>query len=82
MEDEINIFENGRRPQFLFKGSQPQIFRKWKTTSKKMMQPKMIKSKNKKIFESGRRPNFLLKKEDNLFLNGRQHQKNNATKNN
>ena len=37
MEDDLNFFEKGRRPQF---------FGKCKTTSKKIMQPKTIKSKN------------------------------------
>ena len=33
MEDNLNILENGRRPQFIFEnGSQPQFFWKWKTT--------------------------------------------------
>ena len=36
MEDDLNFFK-GRRPQF---------FSKWKTTSKKIMQPKTIKTKN------------------------------------
>ena len=26
MEDDLNIFENGRRPQFFFKGRRPQLF--------------------------------------------------------
>jgi hypothetical protein len=39
------IFENGRRPQFFEKGRRPQFFGKCKT-SKKIMQPKTIKSKN------------------------------------
>ena len=37
MEDDLNLFEKGRRPNF---------FEKSKTTSKKIMQPKTIKSKN------------------------------------
>ena len=37
MEDELNCFEKGRRPQFLGK---------CKTTSKKIIQQKTIKSKN------------------------------------
>ena len=37
MEDNLNFFEKGRRPQFL---------RKCKTTSKKIIQPKTIKSQN------------------------------------
>ena len=36
-----------------------------KTTLKKIMQPKTIKSKNNNIFENGRRPYFF-KNEDNL----------------
>ena len=37
MEDDLNVFEKGRRPNFFFK---------LKTTSKKIMQLKTIKSKN------------------------------------
>jgi hypothetical protein len=43
MEDDLNVFKNGRRPQFFqrwkttlifFKnGRQPQFFQKWKMTS-------------------------------------------------
>ena len=34
MEDNINIFSNGRQPQlFLLNGRLPQYFGKWKTTS-------------------------------------------------
>ena len=54
-----------------------------KTTLKKIMQPKTIKSKNNNIFENGRRPYFFLN-EDNLnFLKNEDDlKKNNATKNN
>ena len=32
-QDDINFFENGRRPQFFENGRRPQFFFKWKTTS-------------------------------------------------
>ena len=34
IEDDINIFANGRRPQSLVNLRQPRYFGKWKTTSK------------------------------------------------
>ena len=37
MEDDLNLFEKGRRPNFFWKS---------KTTSKKIMQPQTIKTKN------------------------------------
>ena len=33
MEDDLNILENGRRPQYFLNGRRPQYFWKWKTTS-------------------------------------------------
>ena len=50
MEDDLNSFEKGRRPQFLENARRPQ---------KKIMQPKTIKSKNNNIFENRRRPQFV-----------------------
>jgi hypothetical protein len=35
MEDDLNIFENGRRPKFFVKGRRPHFFNKLNTTSKK-----------------------------------------------
>ena len=49
MEDDLN-FLKGRQPQFLWK---------MKTTSKKIIQPKTIKSKNNNTFENGRQPQFF-----------------------
>jgi hypothetical protein len=56
MEDNPNFFKGKKQPNF---------FGKWKT-SKKIMQPKIIKSKNNNIFVNGWRPKLFLKKEDNL----------------
>jgi hypothetical protein len=33
MEDDLNLFVNGRRPQLFVNGRQPQPFCKWKTNS-------------------------------------------------
>ena len=50
MEDNINIFEKGRRPQFFFENRrQPQ----------KQMQPKTIKRKNNNIFKNGTGPQLF-----------------------
>ena len=72
MEDDLNIFENGRRPYFFLKEDDLNFFFKWKTTSKKIMQPKIIKSKNNNIFENGRRPQLFFEKgrRPQFFENG------------
>jgi hypothetical protein len=59
MEDDLNIFENGRRPQFFLKEDDLKFFFKWKITQNKIMQPKTSESKNNNIFENGRRPIFF-----------------------
>ena len=33
MEDDLNLFVNGRRPQLFVNGGQPQLVSKWKMTS-------------------------------------------------
>ena len=68
MEDDLNIFENGRRPQFFGKRKTTSIFLKMEDNLKKIMQPKTIKSKNNNIFENGRLHKFFFKKEDNLIF--------------
>jgi hypothetical protein len=55
MEDDLNIFESGRRPQLFCKGRRPHFFLK-ENNLKKIMQPKTIKVKTI----------IFLKKEDNL----------------
>ena len=47
MEDDLNYFENGRRPQFFEKGRQPYFFLKMEDDLKKIIQQKKIKSKPK-----------------------------------
>ena len=82
MEDDLNYFLNGRRPQFLFvNGRRPQLFAsmendlkfvlKWKTTSILVFQWNTIYSITNErqpqiFFANGRRPK--------LFLNRRQPQ--------
>jgi hypothetical protein len=56
-----NIFENGRQPQYFFKGRRPQ------DVLKKIMQSKIIKCQNNNIFLNGRRPKLF-------FENGRRTQ--------
>ena len=63
MEDDLNIFEKGRRPQFFGKRKTTTIFLKMKSTLIKDNATKTIKSKN----------NNILKMEDDLnnFVIGR-----------
>jgi hypothetical protein len=63
MEDDLNIFENGRRPQFLIMEDDLKEICKWKTTSKKR------KLKTTSIFFDSMEDD--LKKE---IVNGIQHQ--------
>ena len=58
MEDDLNIFENGRRPKFFENGRRSQFFSKLKLTSYEIMQPN--KTKIKTI--------LFLKMEDNLNI--------------
>jgi hypothetical protein len=58
MEYNLSYLEKGRQPQFL---------RKWKTTSKKIVQPKALESKNNNIFLKFRTPiDIFLRKKDDL----------------
>ena len=55
MEDNHNIFENGRRPQTFENGRRPQFLDKWKTTSI--------------YFLNGRQPQFIFPmEEDHTFF--------------
>jgi hypothetical protein len=65
MEDNLNILENERRPQFFFKERRPRYFEDGRR-KKKVMKPKTVKNKNNNIFENGRQPQFALKKEGHL----------------
>jgi hypothetical protein len=59
VEDNLNIFENGRRPQFFWK-RKTTLFKKNKTTSFKKIEPKAIiflkMEDDPNCFEKGRRP--------------------------
>ena len=55
MEYDLNIFENGRRPQFFLKGRLPTFFVNGRQ-SQKSNANKKNKSKNNNIFENGRQP--------------------------
>ena len=68
MEDDLNILENGRRPNFFEKGIQPQFFLKMEDNVKKIMQLKPIKSKNSNIFVNEDDLNFCEKEDDFIFL--------------
>jgi hypothetical protein len=62
MEDDLN--------SFFLKEDDLNFFWKWKKTSKKIMQPKTIKSKNNNIFENGRRTSFKVR-QPKIFESGR-----------
>ena len=64
-EDNLNIFENGRRPQIFGKRKTTSIF-KIEDNLIKNNAAKMIKSKTVSNFENARRPQFLKNKEGRL----------------
>jgi hypothetical protein len=58
MEDDLNVFKNGRQPQFFKngrRGRQPQFFQKWKTISIS------FKGGRPQLFSNGRQPQHLSK---------------------
>ena len=66
MEDDLNLFEKGRRPNFFENRRRPKYF--WKgrrlifskiEDDHKKMQLKAIKCKNNTILENGRQPQFI-----------------------
>ena len=61
MEDDLNFFENRRRPQIFKNERRPQFFFKWKTTTIFLK-----KEDDLNFFENGRQPQFFLKMEDDL----------------
>ena len=58
MEDDLNIFFNGRRPQFSLKEDDHNFCENGRQPTKIML-PKINKSKNNNIFKNERRPNFF-----------------------
>ena len=81
MEEDLNIFENGRRPQFVSNGRQPQFCSrphlKLIFGMRHYIDPTRWNVEDDlNIFENGRRPQFFWKWKMNsiTFLNGRQPQ--------